>query len=213
MADHLIDNIPSKADFLKGVSNEPASDEGSSEQIKDYGLVEEVFQNEFGVTTAQDPKPILVTYGLMNCVGLVGFNEDQNIGFVTHYQDNTNIDEAFGALLYHLSRLTEEQQRIFKVRIAGGLSGMSEKLVSQLKAKLQTPLRGDIRFELYGEDVLVHDQKGRDIGIDTQTGKFIDSYNPLNNPNHREPYPPEVKKMIFQSSHPKIHYFSKEGSK
>lgn len=219
MADNPIENFPSKADLLKGSflipknKRLPPIKESSSENIGDYGLVEEIFQNEIGVTIAQDPKPILVTYGLLNCVGLVGFNENQRIGFVMHYQDNTDVDKAFGVLLYNLSRLTKGQQRTFKVRIAGGLSGMSEKLVSKLKAKLQVPIRDDIRFEIKAENVLGHVLEGRNIGIDTRTGGFIESYEPLKNPNHREPPPPEIKEMIFRSTHPSLHYFPKEEPK
>lgn len=173
----------------------------------DYAKTEEIFQNEYGITTTDDPKSILVTYGLVNCVGIVGFNPEQKIGFLAHYQDNTDIDGAFGTLLYWLSRITRGERRIFKVKIVGGVHGMLEELVKKLRAKLNQNLRDDIKFEIIKEDVLQHGVKGKDVGINTKTGEFISSYSPLNNPNHREPYPQYIKELIFQSKTPVLHYF------
>lgn len=172
--------------------------------------VAEIFQNEFGLTTYSDLKPVLATYGLMNCVSIGGYEPELKIGFLTHYQDNTNLDNSFGYLLYQISRLTKDRNSLFKTKISGGISGMSERLVNELRRKLEISLRPDIKFEIIGEDVLGHGVKGRDLVLDTCSGKFYDEYNPLTNPYRREPYPDNIKETIFRSKIPRLVYFPKD---
>ncbi len=183
------------------------------ERVKalDFTKVEEIHQNEFGVTRKTDPKPMLVTYGLVNCVGVAGYSEDTGVGFLAHYQDNTELPLAISMLLYHISQSADGQAATFRVRIKGGISGMSEHLVSGLRSRLALPLREDIRFELDGNtsDVLRPDIGGVDLGIDTQTGALIETYNPLQNPYHREHLPPEYQDLVFNSTTPSVRYVPK----
>ncbi len=173
----------------------------------DWPRVEEIHQNEFGVTRASDPKPILVTYRIANCVGIAGYSGETGVGFLAHYQHNTDVPSAVGMLLYHLVQATGGQPTTFDVRMKGGLRGMSEHLVNDLRHSLALPLREEVTFRLDGiETEILRSGGGVDLGIDTQTGTFIDQYSPLQNPSHREPLSKEYKALVFSSTMPSIHY-------
>lgn len=172
--------------------------------------VAEISQNEFGLTTANDEKPVLATYGLLNCVSISGYEHERKIAFLTHYQSNTDLDLAFGVLLYNISRITHSEHSLFKTKICGGLNGMSERLVNGLRRKLEGEPSLNINFELVEENILGSEIKGRDLVIDASSGHFYDKYDPLSNPYRREPYPQWIKEMIFMSKLPKLSYFPKD---
>lgn len=191
----------------------------SSEQVQDesfsgpYENVQEIFQNEFGITTSEDPKSILATYGLVNCTSILGLGklnalsgvEPLTIGFLTHYQHNTNIDAAFGMLLYNLSKLTSGQSVCFESRIVGGLRGMSEKQIEQLRWKLTTPLRRDITFNLVEEKVL--GDSPIDAVLDLKNRQTYYKYDPLQNPFRREHPEPWKMELIYTCKTPLLVYF------
>jgi hypothetical protein len=175
----------------------------------DYRNYEEIHQNEFGVTRATDKKPVLVTYGLVSCVGVAGYGQESNTGFLAHYQTNTDVPTAIGVLMYHLALATEDQGDTFNVRVKGGVTGMSEALVDDITYNLTLPKNSPVRFELDDNKLgLLNTEftNACDLGIDTRTRTFIDSYNAMHNPDRRAHLPPHLMELVFASSSPQVHY-------
>ena len=160
-----------------------------------YENTQEILPGEFGITTSNDPKNILATYGLGPCISILGIGEiicptskePLTIGFLSHYTPCTNIDEAFGILLYHLSKLTERQKVCFESRIVVGRRRFSEKQIEQLRRKLVVPLRKDITFNLVEEkEGNIAGRKSIDAVLDLKNRQVYYSYDPLQNPFSRE---------------------------
>lgn len=187
-------------------------DKKTKEFCEEYERVEEIFQNEYGITTSEAQKSVLATYGLCNCVGIAGYAEietpegKKNVGFLTHYQHNTNIDMAFGLLLYNLQKITKGRKVCFKTKIVGGIKNMSEHLVDKLRQKLRMSTEG-ISFENIGEEVLISGVGGQDLVLDVTNGQFYNKYRPLNNPHHRPAIEDWKKNLVAQTQTPYLYYF------
>ena len=148
--------------------------EESSTRIQysgNYEKVTEVLMREFAITHSEDIKPVLATYGLGPCVALVGWSQEHKIGFITHYDALTDLPGSYGSLLYHLSKQLEGDSSEFDVRIIGGLTGFSESLIDFLKPRLS--IREDMEMKVVEEETLGYDENGRDILLDTRTGKVF----------------------------------------
>ncbi len=147
-----------------------------------YEEVIEILQREFGVTRGDDSKPVLATYGLGLCVALVGWSPTYKIGFLAHYDANTDLSTSFGHLLYVISKQLEGKESEFYVRIFGGKEHASEQIIDFLKARLN--IRKDILMKLIEEETDSY-RNNTSIALDTRTGKLF-SYNPIFNPYRRE---------------------------
>ncbi len=204
-------DLKAVTELIRGLSRAPVNEEAVF--CGPYENVQEILQQEFGITTSDDIKSTLATYGLGPCTSILGYGDIQDlttgspltIGFLTHLQPTTNIDITFGILLYNLLRLTKRQPICFQSRIVGGLRGMSEKRVEQLRRKLTIPLRKDITFNLVEEKVL--GRKSIDAVLDVKNRQVYYNYDPLQNPFRRELLEQWKMGVIYHCKTPSLVYF------
>lgn len=172
--------------------------------------IAEIWQNEYGITTSNDPHPVLATSAPVNCVSVVGYEKEKGVAFVTHYQHGTDLDSAFGMLLYNLRRATRGEDSVFYVRIVGGDRGMSPELWDEVRRELRSSIGMEIKFEIIDE--VTDGRGGFDGVIDARSGTFYDKYDPLAIPQRRPDYPPGIQEMIFQMKTPTLAYFPSDIS-
>jgi chemotaxis receptor (MCP) glutamine deamidase CheD len=134
-----------------------------------HDKVAEIMQREFGITQAGDVKPILATYGLGPCVGFLGWSSEHQLGFLTHYDRDTDIPFSFAHLLNELLKHKGHSDLDFNVRIIGGHTDYSERLIDSIKSHLN--LRRDIRMNLIQEDTGGYGW--RSAALDTRTGEVF----------------------------------------
>ncbi|MEK6827095.1 MAG: hypothetical protein AABX99_01265 [Nanoarchaeota archaeon] len=146
---------------------------------ENYQYVVDVGPGEFGITRADDIKPILATYGLATCVGFVGWNPKQKIGFLTHYDAMTKLSESFDYLIDCVLKQSQGKSSEFDVRLVGGWDN-SDPIIEFLKSNLGK--NKNIKMKLIKEDI---GRSGlvKSVALDTRTGKTY-SYFPKLNPFH-----------------------------
>lgn len=119
----------------------------NSENYKD--LVD-IGQREFGITKADDIKPILATYGLATCVGFVGWSPEKKVGFLTHYDALTKLPESFDYLTDCILKQVSHKSSEFDVRLIGGWDE-SDPIIEFLKSNLDQNRK--IKMNLVEEDI------------------------------------------------------------
>jgi chemotaxis receptor (MCP) glutamine deamidase CheD len=150
----------------------------------DYTKVLEILQRESGITTSENEKSVLATYSLGPCVAVAGWSPEYKLGFLTHFDGNTKLDESFSELYYNLLQKVGNESTEFDVRIVGGRMNVSESLIKRIKGKLN--IQPKLRMNLVEEDTVgLESFIGRDIALDTKTGQTF-SYDVNNNPNARD---------------------------
>lgn len=79
--------------------------------------VAEVEQSNFGITTALDEKPIIATPALFTCIGLLGYDELNNMGFLMHFQPSNSMRGGLERLYQELARTHPNLAKVFNARI------------------------------------------------------------------------------------------------
>jgi hypothetical protein len=177
-----------------------------------YGKKTEVLMAEYGITIAQDPKPILITHGFAACTVAVGYSPQLHVGFLGHYHARNDFKESVELLREDLLRLLQDTNARFRVQIRGGLDPFPQarKDVFEQLFQANDP-RAMARVLAQMDDAgpsVTYAQKLADYfnlatdrqlgfsaapasgfpgqlvaGIDTRTGRFIDrGYDPKRNP-------------------------------
>lgn len=158
----------------------------------DYGQAsasEEILSNEFAITHADAAKPVLVTCGIGDCIGLAAWEPDHRIGFLTHMPSGVDTEAVFQAL----ASLGNGQSMKFIVEMAGGIAdnNTDKRLMESLKVFLiEKNQHPNLSFAVNTDRAMVQTHstwnlRGQELGIDSRTGEFIGQYNPFRNPFSR----------------------------
>ena len=136
----------------------------------------EVFQAEFGVTRASDPKPVLATFGLGPCIAIGGYDRRSTVGFLAHFDKPKDGLDSFGAIYHILRQYVSPDTARFEVSLVGGQDGCSEGLLAEMKRVIKGS-------EVYPMDLVREETLGswdcnRSLALDTRTGQ-VHAYNPL----------------------------------
>jgi hypothetical protein len=195
-------NLEEKYNFYKldGCSHRPP-------YSGDYDDMVEISQREFGITTANDPKPILATDCISSCVAFCGWSQKHKVGFLTHYDGLTELNESFGSLLYWISQSVQDLPTEFDVRLIQGDWSRKE-IINFLKARLN--MRADIAMKLVEEDI--GGAMSKSIALDTRTGQTY-SYDLRLNPKRRELTDLDIMMLISGRSGASLVYKPQELNK
>ena len=172
---------PKLEDYLEALKSKPKRPELSG----DMAGVVEVRQKEQAVTRATDSKPILATFGLAACVSLVGYEERDRVGFLTHYDASTDLGESFTDILIALYKngLTHNRPNRFDVRIVTGWGYDSD---ARIIDQLRTRVNGGTFFSMrVVEEDTDYEPQGKSIALDTRTGELF-SYDAAKNPHTKD---------------------------
>jgi chemotaxis receptor (MCP) glutamine deamidase CheD len=139
-----------------------------------------VRQKEFALTCSNDKRYILQTYGLGPCVAICGYNNSRKIGFLTHVDATTNLDNMFSILLQKVQELNVN----FDIYLIGGET--NKVFIINLIKYLQKIKY----FNIKSKDILK--QKSQSISINTKNGNISEYAKPLTEKNN------QVHLMIIQ---------------
>lgn len=151
--------------------------------IREAGLSEAVFSHK------GDYRPILTTSSLATCIGVAGYDPMNKFGFVIHFTGENEV-QASGAMLADRIRAYKDQNSNapLLIHLRGGIKGMSEPLLEQVKEWLLTMDQNTI---IASEDTLqppiftgigIPKVPGS-IKLDVRTGT-CELYDPETNPYH-----------------------------
>ncbi len=118
----------------------------------------EVEQRCFAITFPDAKKPILATWHLAECIGVVGFDKIHKIGFLFHVDKNAHFQKALLQFQMHLRTLYS--QLFFDVRLFGGfiddLSYFNQmSMVDSVLQDLYQHRDSDIRFNILPQKNIV----------------------------------------------------------
>ncbi len=125
-----------------------------------------VSQKQYAITKSVDQYPVLATFGLGPCVALVGYDQESQVGFMTHYsvvQETKSFSELL-LLLEVLGSKTED----YRVALVGGTTKASEALIGGLRQITSLFDMGVVHEEILGVDL-----SGRSVVLDTRTGEIF----------------------------------------
>lgn len=140
--------------------------------------VVEIVQQEFGITSAKDSKPVLATYGTGPCLAVVGYNPEDKIGFLAHLDSASS--EISPALVYNLEKISKNKKQKYEFYIIGGQSKDQKKQVEEIIDSLTIRnLNEAVKFELTEKDLYGGNEiSSRSMALDTRTGIVYD-YEPM----------------------------------
>lgn len=130
----------------------------------DNNLVKLIGTGKATITNAEADKPIIGTYGLANCIAILGYNPKTKKAFLSHNIDKSKLEELNNPLIKEIGNNNLE------IYLIGGNGTYKENLTAiydYLNLKLK-------EYKLKEEDVLKpNDPKkmGKSIIFDTRDGK------------------------------------------
>lgn len=159
----------------------------SSDINLDGDLIATAFQSELVITTADNEKPIVATFGCGPCVALGGYDPTNKIAFVVHFATAAEVTK-YGDFLYHtiLKLVKTPMTPPMQLHLRGGLEGVSEDTVEAIKNWITVVLRRErLLLEIVSEDILSSiDFEEKSLLIDSRTGE-VSTYDPMSNPKRR----------------------------
>lgn len=139
-----------------------------------YKKCVEVYQQGYGITTNE--KPFISTFGLDNCIAIVGYCKETHKAFMIHADTHLLIKNNIGTLYYHLNKAnaqTPQIARTYDMFLFGGTFGKSsEEFAETIKYefnKMNRYWRNKIEINFHSSYI---NQNISNICIDSNTGKF-----------------------------------------
>ncbi len=165
----------------------------------DFELVNEV--NQFQSDFATDEKPIIVTCGMANCVGLLAYDLEKGIAFLGHtdsFSFRYTASDSFGnpsisAHVGHIFRDLSTKDETFNLTVIIAKGEFPEsQYITTIRQNLNKP-PSNVKIISITE----LDTDGS-IGIDKRTGKLV-SYDPKLNPFRSTDVGPAWGRAFFKS--------------
>ncbi len=152
-----------------------------SEQYPVMGVgdeVAEVVQANFGITDAQDEKPIIATSALFTCIGLLGYDREHNIGFLMHIQPSNDVKGGLERLYQELARTYPDYEKEFDVHIVASTFRDFQTYRDLEEALRENPSRLGTRLKSAYPIEFVPDMKregkpGEGVALDTRDGSIF----------------------------------------
>ncbi len=145
--------------------------------IREAGVSEAVFSYK------GDYRPILATDSLATCIGVAGYDPMNQFGFVIHFANKNEVEASKATLLKRICEYkAKNPQAPLLVHLRGGIKGLSEPLLSEVKQWL---LEKEMNCIIASEDTLQQETNGLpspgSIKLDVRTGT-CEKYDPETNP-------------------------------
>jgi hypothetical protein len=156
-------------------------------------------QHAIIISHNEDPFPIMSTYALNACIGLILYEPKYHIGVIGHFdglpgfsqessiEDGIVIDydpfaSNMGAIMNRVNLMTNSSIPYynFDCYLIGGVYGLSETMIHDMFTYLDNKFR-DAKFNFVGRNLLGPDNESRNIALSTFDGKlyyfdYIENY-------------------------------------
>jgi hypothetical protein len=182
---------------------EPAARVASAAKL-DGDKIAEALQSELAITTADDARPIVATYGCGPCVAVGGYDPTNKIAFVVHFANAGEVRKSGGLIFYNISKLVKTPiSSPIQLHLRGGHEGQSEATVEAIKLWMRQR-REDLPMEIASEDILTSGMgMGESLSIDSRTGE-VSEYSPMSNAKRRDFSELNAMRVMMSAFEPKI---------
>lgn len=167
--------------------------------IVDCGVAEAAFSH------AEDRKPIIATDALATCVGIAGYDADNQMGFVVHFSGEKEVEVSGEQLVKQMKQMQKQPiTQPLQVHLRGGIKNLSEPLLEAINKWLESfgCLIQIVSREVLTEGLL--DEKGyphaMSLSLDTRTGQvstYDSSTNLYAKPKKEIKSEEEAEKLVF----------------
>ena len=141
----------------------------ASDNRVDGDKIAEAFMSELAITRADDPRPIVATYGCGPCVAVGGYDPTNKIAFVVHFTNEREVSKYGDLIFCNIVRLTKKPIRSpIQIHLRGGFKGISESTIKAIKVWVK---QNDLPMEIVSEDVLGGGVEAKSLSIDSRTGE------------------------------------------
>lgn len=172
----------------------------------DGDKIAEALQSELAITTADDARPIVATYGCGPCVAVGGYDATNKIAFVVHFANSREITASGGLIFWNISKLVKTPiSSPIQLHLRGGHEGQSEAIVEAIKLWMTWWEKDGLPMEIASEDILTSGMEmgGKSLSIDSRTGK-VSEYSPMSNAKSRDFSELDVMRAMMSAFEPKI---------
>lgn len=141
--------------------------------------VAEVEQKNFGVTDSKDKKPIIATYGLYTCIGLVGYDRIHNLGFLMHIDPLNSVQGGLEGLYQELARTHPDYDKEFEAHMVASTFHHFqtfrnlEEVLRGSPSGLGTKLKFAFPIEFVPDTKRERGKPGEGVALDTRTGTIF----------------------------------------
>lgn len=152
----------------------------------DGDKIAEALLSELAITTADDARPIVATYGCGPCVAVGGYDSTNKIAFVVHFTGAGEVIDPRGLVFSNILKLVKTSiSSPIQLHLRGGYKGQSEATVEAIKVWMRQ--REDLPMEIASADILTSSIRGigKSLSIDSRTGE-VSEYNPMSNAKRRD---------------------------
>lgn len=171
----------------------------------DGDKIAEALQSELAITTADDARPIVATYGCGPCVAVGGYDPTNKIAFGVHFSDAGEVRNSGGLIFYNISKLVKTPiSSPIQLHLRGGHEGQSEATVEAIKLWMRQR-REDLPMEIASEDILTSGMEmgGKSLSIDSRSGE-VSEYSPMSNAKRRDFSELDAMRAMMSPFEPKI---------
>jgi hypothetical protein len=128
-----------------------------------------IYIRGYGVTSADDAKPVLGTKGMGPCVGVAIYNPKTKVGTLAHFDTNTETSS-----LKKMIDAVRGQYGVLEVHLAGGELGSphSQRLVEEIISRLSE----ESNLVIKSADILNSAGGLKALALDTRTGQVSNSF-------------------------------------
>lgn len=151
--------------------------------IAECGVDEAVF------THALDPKPIAATDSLATCIGVAGYERQDQFGFVIHFASEAALESSKEMLIEKMMQMSKKpMNNPIEIHLRGGIAGLSEPLLEAIEKWIKLASVKGCPMTIMSKDVLTKgliNESGipntMSISLDTRNGT-LNTYDSSTNP-------------------------------
>ncbi len=135
-------------------------------------LIAECHVNEAVFSHALDPKPVVATDSLGPCVGVAGYDSENQNGFVIHFAIEANLKASKEMLTQKIKQMaTKPITTPIAIHLRGGIANGSEPLVDAIEEWVQDASQKGCPMTIVSKEVLQKEfVKPMSISLDTRNG-------------------------------------------
>jgi hypothetical protein len=147
---------------------------------KNYNKCNIVFQQQFGITKSTSDKPFISTFGMISCIGLVGYSTKYKLAFIAQIDNLTMIhDKNMGNIYYNIKQaIGENPDGIeIEVQLFGGFQTYRQEFVDYIYSQIDRynrfhkNLECSVKINITKNNIGTYNNSSN-ICIDTNNGKL-----------------------------------------
>lgn len=139
--------------------------------------IKRVFMGELGVGKPDNGTKVIATDGLISCLGLSGFNVEENIGFVAHFSTPDQVLNFYSRGVEYIKTYVSEMESkmlIFDCFVVGGWSkaAYSHQILKLIREHEERLEGSNLKFVIEEGELLSEMSSQKSLSLNLETAIF-----------------------------------------